>query len=134
MSPSRVARRRSGRRPGKQPGAGGSALFQTSDPDEVIDHVPDACGGCGSDLTNASLSGVVRRQVHDIPVITPIVVEHRLHRRRCGCGATTTVTAPAGVSAAAAYGPSTATRPHTLINPLPTSLSHRSGGDRSSED
>ena len=48
-------------------------MFQTSDPDEVIDHVPDACGGCGSDLTNASPSGVVRRQVHDIPVITPIV-------------------------------------------------------------
>ena len=105
VSPSRVARRRSGRRPGKQPGAGGSALFQTGDPHEVIDHVPDACGGCGSDLTNASPSGVVRRQVHDIPVITPIVVEHRLHRRRCGCGATTTATAPAGVSAAAVYGP-----------------------------
>jgi transposase len=80
-------------------------LFQTNDPDEVIDHVPDACGGCGSDLTNASPSGVVRRQVHDIPVITPIVVEHRLLRRRCGCGATTTATAPAGVSAAAVYGP-----------------------------
>jgi transposase len=33
------------------------------------------------------------------------VVEHRLHRRRCGCGATTTATAPAGVNAAAVYGP-----------------------------
>jgi transposase len=105
VSPSRAARRRSGRKPGKQPGAGGSALFQTSDPDEVIDHLPVACEGCSSDLTDAIAVGVVRRQVHDIPTITPVVVEHRLHRRRCGCGATTTAPAPAGVSAAACYGP-----------------------------
>jgi transposase len=105
VSPSRAARRHGARRPGKQPGAGGSALFQTSDPDEVIDHVPQACGGCGSDLTGAAALGVVRRQVHDIPTITPVVVEHRLHRRRCGCGVTTTAAAPAGVGAAAVYGP-----------------------------
>jgi transposase len=80
-------------------------VFQTSDPDEVIDHVPQACGGCGSDLTGAAALGVVRRQVHDIPTITPVVVEHRLHRRRCGCGTTTTAAAPAGVGAAAVYGP-----------------------------
>ena len=80
-------------------------MFQTSDPDEVIDHVPQACGGCGSDLTGAAALGVVRRQVHDIPTITPVVVEHRLHRRRCGCGTTTTAAAPAGVGAAAVYGP-----------------------------
>jgi transposase len=101
VSPSRAARRLSARRPGKQPGAGGSALFQTSRPDEVVDHVPGACGGCGSDLTGARPAGMVRRQVHDIPTLTPVVVEHRLHKRRCGCGATTTASAPAGVSAAA---------------------------------
>jgi transposase len=104
--PSRAMRRRSGRRPGKQPGAGGSALFQVGDPDEVIDHVPAACTGCGSDLAGAARAGAVRRQVHDIPTITPVVVEHRLHRRRCcGCGTTTTAAAPAGVNAAAVYGP-----------------------------
>ena len=105
VSPSRAERRRGARRPGKQPGAGGSALFQISDPDEIVDHLPDACGGCGSDLIGARPAGVVRRQVHDIPSITPVVVEHRLHRRRCGCGVTTTAAAPAGVGAAAVYGP-----------------------------
>jgi transposase len=105
VSPSRAARRGSARRPGKQPGAGGSALFQIGDPDEVIDHVPDACGGCGSDLQGAAAVGVVRRQVHDIPTITPVVVEHRLHKRRCSCGITTTAIAPGGVGAAAVYGP-----------------------------
>ena len=34
--PSRAAHRRSARRPGKQPVAGGSALFQTRNPDETI--------------------------------------------------------------------------------------------------
>lgn len=33
------------------------------------------------------------------------VVEHRLHRRRCGCGCVTVAQAPAGVSAPVAYGP-----------------------------
>jgi transposase len=105
VSPSREKHRRSGRKPGKQPGAGGSALFQISDPDEVIDHLPAVCGGCGTDLADASAAGMVRRQVHDIPTISPVVVEHRLHRRRCGCGTTTTAPAPGGVSAAAVYGP-----------------------------
>ena len=105
VSPSRAARRRSGRKPGKQPGAGGSALLQTSDPDEIIDHLPAACGGCGEDLADAVPAGVVRRQVHDIPAITAVVTEHRLHRRRCGCGRTTTAAAPTGVGAAACYGP-----------------------------
>jgi transposase len=103
--PLRAARRRSGRNPGKQPGAGGSALFQTSDPDEVVDHVPDTCGDCGSDLAGAHPAGMVRRQVHDIPTITPTVIEHRLHKRRCGCGTTTVAAAPAGAGAAAVYGP-----------------------------
>ena len=67
MAPSRAARAAAGATPGKQPGAGGSALFQISDPDEVIDHLPVACGGCGSDLADARPAGVVRRQVHDIP-------------------------------------------------------------------
>ena len=106
VSPSRAERRRSGRRPGKQPGAGGSALFPIDNPNEVIDHLPGACGGCGSDLAVARPAGVVRRQVHDIPaVIAREVVEHRLHRRRCGCGAVTTAPAPAGVSAPVVYGP-----------------------------
>jgi transposase/uncharacterized coiled-coil protein SlyX len=105
VSPSRAQRRASGRRPGKQPGAGGSALFLTGSPNKVIDHLPDACGGCGTDLSTAAAAGVVRRQVHDIPTITPVVIEHRLHKRRCGCGTTTTAVAPAGVGAAAVYGP-----------------------------
>jgi transposase len=101
----RSIRRRSGRRPGKQPGAGSSALLQVEDPDEVIDHVPDACCGCGSDLVGAVEAGVVRSQVHDIPTISPVIVEHRLHRRRCRGGQVTTATAPPAATAPATYDP-----------------------------
>ncbi|HEX2301944.1 MAG TPA: IS66 family transposase [Pseudonocardiaceae bacterium] len=101
----RSPRRRSGRNPGKQPGAGGVALLRVENPDEVVEHVPQTCGGCGGGLADAAPVGVVRRQVHDIPTITPRVVEHRLHQRRCGCGQVTSAAAPNGVSAPAVYGP-----------------------------
>ena len=47
----------------------------------------------------------MRRQVHDIPTISPRVVEHRLHQRRCDCGQITIASAPPGVVAPACYGP-----------------------------
>jgi hypothetical protein len=87
VAPTRAARRPSARPPRKQPGADGSGLFQTSNRDEIVNHIPHTCGGCGSDLAGTAALGVVRRQVHDTPTLTPLVVEHRLHhRRRCGCG------------------------------------------------
>jgi transposase len=67
----RSTRQRSGRKPGKQPGTGGTTLGLLADPDEIIDHLPVACGGCGAELGGAAEAGVVRRQVHDIPTIRP---------------------------------------------------------------
>jgi transposase len=101
----RSLRKKTGRRPGKQPGSPGAALRQVADPDQVIDHVPAECTGCGADLADARAAGVVRRQVHDIPEVTTRVVEHRLHKRRCGCGCITTAGGPRGVNAPVAYGP-----------------------------
>jgi transposase len=89
----RSLRGKTERKLGKQPGSPGAALRQVDDPDEVIDHVPDACAGCGADLAGAEGAGVMRRQVHDIPEVTTRVVEHRLHRRRCRCGCLTTADA-----------------------------------------
>ncbi|MGH3529946.1 MAG: IS66 family transposase [Pseudonocardiaceae bacterium] len=104
-APARSMRKKTGRRPGKQPGAPGSALRLVEDPDEVIEHLPQACAGCGSGLRRAQEAGLIRRQVHDIPEVSARVVEHRLHRRRCGCGTVTTASAPAGVNAPVSYGP-----------------------------
>lgn len=104
--PPRSLRHKTGRTPGKQPGAQGFSLSLVDDPDQVIDHVPDWCAGCGIGLGAAAQAGVLRRQVTDIAPAQTAVTEHRLHRRRCDRGAVTTAAAPAGVAdAAASYGP-----------------------------
>jgi transposase len=106
--PSRVERRaaeRATRRPGKQPGAPGAHLAQVAEPDQVVEHVPDRCGGCGADLAVAPTVGVEARQVFDLPRLRLGVVEHRAERRRCACGTTTSGSFPAYVRAAACYGP-----------------------------
>jgi len=94
------------RRPGRQPGDRGKTLKMTDTPDEVVVHTPQVCSGCGGDLADAVVTGVERRQVTDVAVVTPTVTEHRSERRRCGCcGATTAGAFPAVVRAPVSYGP-----------------------------
>jgi transposase len=101
----RVAERVEDRRPGKQPGAPGAHLAQVAQPDKVIWHVPERCGGCGADLAEAAVVGVEARQVFDLPVLRLLASEHRAQRRRCRCGTTTAAAFPDHVRAAACYGP-----------------------------
>jgi transposase len=93
------------RRPGKQPGTPGAHLAQVADPDEIVVHVPDRCGGCGGELAGALVAGVEIRQVFDLPPLGLRVIEHRGHRRRCACGKVTTGTFPQQVRAPTQYGP-----------------------------
>jgi transposase/uncharacterized coiled-coil protein SlyX len=103
--PKRDRRKPGTGKPGKQPGAPGSTLELVEDPDQVVDHVPTACPGCGGDLADAEPAGTVRRQVRDIPPVTVKVIEHRMHKRVCGCGQVTAAAAPAGVDGPVCYGP-----------------------------
>ena len=98
-------RRKSGRKPGGQPGHPGSTLALVADPNERKRHEPGRCTGCGVDLVDAPEVGMERRQVFDLPPMTVRVTEHQLIARRCGCGTTTCGTAPKGVSAPVLYGP-----------------------------
>jgi transposase len=98
-------RRRSGRKPGGQPGHPGSTLALVDDPNERLRHEPGWCSGCGADLAGAPEVGVERRQVFDLPPMTVQVIEHQVITRRCGCGATTCGAAPEGVTAPVQYGP-----------------------------
>jgi len=95
----------SGRSPGKQPGAPGASLARRADPDTVVDHVPSACGGCGSGLAGAAQVGVVVRQVIDIPQISVSATEHRMHKRRCACGVVSVAVAPPEATGPVVYGP-----------------------------
>ncbi len=98
-------RRKSGRKPGGQPGHPGSTLTLAADPNERRRHEPGPCAGCGADLTDAAEVGVERRQAFDLPPLRVRVVEHQLISRRCGCGTTTGAAAPEGVTAPVQYGP-----------------------------
>ena len=104
-SPSRTAQRKAGRKPGKQPGGQGFALRRTQTPRRVIDHVPAACGGCGSDLADSKPVKMRARQVCDLPEVSATITEHRVHSHRCACGHVTEAPVPAGVNAPIQYGP-----------------------------
>ena len=101
----RSLRRKSGRKPGGQPGHPGSTLALVANPDKRLRHEPGPCAACGSDLADAPEVGAQRRQVFDLPPMTVQVTEHQLIARRCACGTTTCGTAPAGVTAPVQYGP-----------------------------
>ena len=98
-------RRKSGRKPGGQPGHPGSTLTLVADPNERLRHEPGQCAGCGADLAAAPEVGIERRQVFDLPPMTVRVTEHQLIARRCSCGTTTCGAPPAGVTAPVQYGP-----------------------------
>jgi transposase len=98
-------RKKGQRRPGRPAGQPGSTLEVVADPKRAERHEPACCRGCGSDLAGAAEAGFERRQVFDLPPVEVEVVEHRLVRRRCGCGVVTRADAPEQVAAAVQYGP-----------------------------
>ncbi len=93
------------RRRGKQRGAKGQTLEMSADPDVIVDHVPDRCGGCGAELDPATDSGFSTRQVVDLPEIRPVTTEHRAHTCLCSCGTATTAAFPDAARAPVSYGP-----------------------------
>ncbi len=70
----------------------------------MVEHHPDACRRCGT-LLHGEDPAPLRHQIIEIPPITPLVIEHRLHRLVCPCCSTSTrATLPADVEASP-YGP-----------------------------
>jgi transposase len=103
--PVKSLRRPSGRKPGGQPGHPGGHLEMVAVADEIVEHVPVVCAGCQADLSAGDDVGQLIRQVFDLPEIRLRSIEHRAHRRRCGCGHETTAPFPAAVAAPTQYGP-----------------------------
>jgi transposase len=104
----RKERKAAGRKPGGQPGSAGTTLLQRPDPDQVVVWRPAQCGGCGAGLGEAAVTGVVRRQVFDLPVAEVTCVEHQSHKLRCGCGHVTVAGFPPEATGPAAWGPNIA--------------------------
>jgi transposase len=82
-------------------------LRLVDDPDERIPIPAPVVCGCGWSLAGEPVSGVRRRQVHDLaPVPAPVVTEYAAQPKTCpGCGATAAGRFPEGVTAPARYGP-----------------------------
>jgi transposase len=51
---------------------------------EVINHYPQQCSKCGTEVSGSS-SQVYRHQVVEVPPVEPIVIEHRFHQITCTC-------------------------------------------------
>jgi transposase len=83
-------KRGSGRRPGGQPGHPGANrdLLPSDQVDDIVEHFPEHCEGCGCDLPHVKSEDPLRKQVWEIPPVTPHVTEHRLNGGPCPrCGA-----------------------------------------------
>ncbi|MET9603357.1 DUF6444 domain-containing protein [Streptomyces sp. NPDC006459] len=81
-------REKSGRSPGRLKGQPGITLRQVGDPDHEVEYRPQGpCSDCGSDLAEASVAHIERRQVFDLPEHIGLeVTEHRILTCRCACG------------------------------------------------
>jgi transposase len=97
-------RKKSGKKTGGQLGHKGHTLKMVENPDKIINHVPDVCGGCGKSLADHESHSIVKRQVVEIPPIRPFFVEHRSHSKECACGHINKATFPVGVNSPIQYG------------------------------
>ena len=98
-------RGKTGRKPGRPKGQPGATMQLRDRPDRLVRHEPSCCAGCAAGLSGAPETGVIRRQVTEIPPVRAEVTEHQMIGRRCGCGTVTWGEAPDGVSAPVQYGP-----------------------------
>ena len=106
--PARVKslRERSGKPSGGQPGHRGETLRQIENPDIIKQHKALNCTHCRKKLTDAMVTGVMKRQVFDIPEPCLEVTEHQASIYTCvHCNGMTKAAFPEDVISAAQYGP-----------------------------
>lgn len=101
----RSLRKKTGRKPGGQPGHDGTTLRQVAKPKYEIAYEPGPCTGCGCSLAGRPITAIERRQSFDLPPVCIEVTEHQLVERECVCGKRSRGQAPAGVDAPVQYGP-----------------------------
>ncbi|MCC5625701.1 DUF6444 domain-containing protein [Nostoc sp. CHAB 5715] len=94
------ARKKSSKKRGGQPGHEGNSrdLYSIEECQEVFNHHPTVCSGCGESLLGED-ENPYRHQIVEIPPIEPIVIEHRLHQLTCEhCGTSTRAKLPEDVN------------------------------------
>jgi transposase len=103
----RSLRKRSGKKPGGQPGHQGHTLSLSESPDEVVRHQLTVCPHCQSDLLGTGAVSVERRQVLELPPPRLRIIEHQAERKCCpACLRPSRAVFPEHVSAPVQYGAS----------------------------
>jgi transposase len=99
-------RKRSGKKPGGQPGHPGQMLRLVEQPDTVVVHRVESCPACQHDLRAVESLQVERRQVVELPRKRVVVIEHQAERKCCPhCQEVILAQFPAEVMAPVQYGP-----------------------------
>lgn len=99
-------RKKSGKKPGGEPGHPGKPLMFSSAPDEVIVHPLKRCLHCQEDLQTQPCCGLERGQVGELPEPRLVVVEHQAERKHGPtCQQLSTAAFPELVRAPIQYGP-----------------------------
>jgi transposase len=94
------------RRRGAKPGHAKAARALVDQPDQVVEARVRECVRCQADLREVEADRIWRRQVVELPVIQPLVLETRQHEVCCPeCQQVQRGVLPDGLEAARAFGP-----------------------------
>jgi transposase len=95
----------SDRKSGGQPGHLGTTLEMSTNPTTITDLKSDFCSNCGASLVKSPYVLKAKRQVIDIPPITPVITEFRQYACDCPhCQHEQIAEFPLGVNAPIQYG------------------------------
>ena len=101
-----VTRTRRAHHCGAKPGHAKAERPWVAQPDTVIEARVSHCAACGTDLRTAPPQKVIRRQLVELPVIRPLVIETQQHELVCPhCQGVQRGTLPAGLEATRHFGP-----------------------------
>ena len=103
-STDRKEKRASSKPGGAKPGHKGHSRALAENPDQVVEHRPDRCSGCGHVFASDVAGEVIGAfDSVDLPPVVPIVTRHQRLSCTCpGCGARVKAAAPA---AGSPFGP-----------------------------
>ena len=101
-----IGQRKRKKRQGAQPGHSKAERPLVEKPDAIVEARVTTCAGCGADLQAVTPERVVRRQVSELPVLKPVVIETQQHEVCCpACQLRQRGVLPPGLEAERWWGP-----------------------------